>query len=437
MPGSAPRRSRSAGSPASWRPSRRCSESWAIAPPTTCAPSIRRRRTPSSAPWCIAGRAASISPRCCGSCGRCWSSRARSSGSSPRDWTAGTSTSARPSISFSRRALALDMRRVYGRVPKRAGVCYFFPRPSAGSACKRLNLYLRWMVRTDEVDLGVWRAVRPGQLIVPLDTHVIRLAQCLRLTRYVSPGWKMAADITAHLRRAGSARSGEIRLLDLSRGNDERLRIRPPAGRQPMSAERALPSSSPARLVCSAAVAVIALGFSVSACRRGPDVYVVQSRSAPAAGSEPRAIAAATLARCDGGWCETLAIGASADAAQALATLPAISRAVHRDRVVAQRRARRVPDQRHPVAPLRCRFACAGRPNRSGPPRCRSVHQNRPRVDLLRQRRRDHLRRLPARSIGMPAGDCRAAVARRTTDGVPGNVSRPPAHSLRRRTVSA
>ena len=78
--------------------------------------------------------------------------------------------------------------------------------------------------------------------------------------------------------------------------------------------------------------------------------------------------------------------------------------------MVAQRRARRVPDQRHPVAPLRCRVACAGRPDRSGPPRCRSVHQDRPRVDLLRQRRGDHLRRLPARSIGMPAGDCRAAV---------------------------
>jgi uncharacterized protein (TIGR02757 family) len=102
--------------------------------------------------------------------------------------------------SFSRRALTLDMRQVYGRVPKRAGVCYFFPRPSAGSACKRLNLFLRWMVRADSVDLGVWHAVRPGQLIVPLDTHVIRLAQCLRLTRYVSPGWKMAADVTARLR---------------------------------------------------------------------------------------------------------------------------------------------------------------------------------------------------------------------------------------------
>ena len=102
---------------------------------------------------------------------------------------------------FSRRALELDVRRVYGRVPKRAGVCYFFPRPSAGSACKRLNLYMRWMVRDDEVDLGVWRSVSPGRLIVPLDTHVIRLSRCLRLTRYTSPGWRMAADITASLRR--------------------------------------------------------------------------------------------------------------------------------------------------------------------------------------------------------------------------------------------
>jgi uncharacterized protein (TIGR02757 family) len=102
--------------------------------------------------------------------------------------------------SFSRRALALDLRAVYGRVPKRAGVCYFFPRPSGGSGCKRLNLFLRWMVRRDEVDLGVWRSIPPAKLIVPLDTHVIRLGRCLRLTRYTSPGWRMAAEITASLR---------------------------------------------------------------------------------------------------------------------------------------------------------------------------------------------------------------------------------------------
>lgn len=102
---------------------------------------------------------------------------------------------------FATRALALDIRQVYGRPPARPGVCYFFPRPSAGSACKRLNLFLRWMVRADHVDLGVWRLVKPAQLVVPLDTHVIRLSKCLRLTRYASPGWKMAADITASLRR--------------------------------------------------------------------------------------------------------------------------------------------------------------------------------------------------------------------------------------------
>ena len=102
--------------------------------------------------------------------------------------------------SFSTRALALDLRSAYRRVPKRPGVSYFFPRPSGGSGCKRLNLFLRWMVRRDAVDLGIWGSVRPARLVVPLDTHVIRLGRCLRLTRYTSPGWKMAAEVTASLR---------------------------------------------------------------------------------------------------------------------------------------------------------------------------------------------------------------------------------------------
>jgi uncharacterized protein (TIGR02757 family) len=113
--------------------------------------------------------------------------------------------------SFSSRALALDV--AYGPpkgghyvrsgpVGRQApGVCYFFPRPSAGSACKRLNLFLRWMVRRDALDLGVWSRVTPARLVVPLDTHVIRVGRCLRLTRYTSPGWPMARDITRTLRR--------------------------------------------------------------------------------------------------------------------------------------------------------------------------------------------------------------------------------------------
>jgi uncharacterized protein (TIGR02757 family) len=103
--------------------------------------------------------------------------------------------------SFSARALALDLRAAYGKVPKRPGVCYFFPRPSAGSGCKRMNLFLRWMVRRDALDLGVWARVAPAKLIVPLDTHVIRVGRCLGLTRRTSPGWPMARDITASLRK--------------------------------------------------------------------------------------------------------------------------------------------------------------------------------------------------------------------------------------------
>jgi uncharacterized protein (TIGR02757 family) len=101
---------------------------------------------------------------------------------------------------FCRRALEFDLSPVYGRSRGRPGVCHFFPRPSGGSACKRLNLFLRWMVRHDAVDLGVWTRVPASKLIVPLDTHVIRLGKCLRLTQRVTPGWKMAAEITEALR---------------------------------------------------------------------------------------------------------------------------------------------------------------------------------------------------------------------------------------------
>jgi len=101
--------------------------------------------------------------------------------------------------SFCQRALSFDLDEVYGRTPARA-VHYFFPRPASGSGCKRLNLFLRWMVRRDRIDLGVWSRVAAAQLIVPLDTHVIRLGRCLGLTRYASPGWKMACEITGALR---------------------------------------------------------------------------------------------------------------------------------------------------------------------------------------------------------------------------------------------
>ena len=102
--------------------------------------------------------------------------------------------------SFSVRALQTDLRPAYGNRKPRPGVAYFFSRPSCGGACKRLNLFLRWMVRRDAVDFGIWKSVPPAKLVVPLDTHVIRVGRCLQLTRYTSPGWRMASDITASLR---------------------------------------------------------------------------------------------------------------------------------------------------------------------------------------------------------------------------------------------
>jgi uncharacterized protein (TIGR02757 family) len=101
---------------------------------------------------------------------------------------------------FSTAARTIDLRPAYRRVPARPGAHYFFTRPSAGSACKRLNLFLRWMVRRDGVDPGGWTALLPRQLVVPLDTHTIRVGRCLRLTRRATPGWAMAAEITAALR---------------------------------------------------------------------------------------------------------------------------------------------------------------------------------------------------------------------------------------------
>ncbi len=105
--------------------------------------------------------------------------------------------------SFSTRALSLDHGGLYGRgrLPAGAGVRFFFPSPEDGSACKRLNLYLRWMARRGGVDLGLWRSTSPSRLVIPLDAHICAIARRVGLTRYRSPGWAMAADITRRLRR--------------------------------------------------------------------------------------------------------------------------------------------------------------------------------------------------------------------------------------------
>ena len=88
-----------------------------------------------------------------------------------------------------------------GELKKRIGVRFFFPNPAQGSACKRLNLYLRWMVRPEDgIDCGVWTTVAPRQLVIPLDTHIARISGYIGLTDMRTPGWRMAQDITQSLR---------------------------------------------------------------------------------------------------------------------------------------------------------------------------------------------------------------------------------------------
>jgi len=71
------------------------------------------------------------------------------------------------------------------------------PDPSKNSALKRLNLFLRWMVRTDEVDPGGWTRVSPSKLIVPLDVHMHRNARRLGLTQRNQADMKTAEEISA------------------------------------------------------------------------------------------------------------------------------------------------------------------------------------------------------------------------------------------------
>jgi len=105
--------------------------------------------------------------------------------------------------SFVARALDLDCSPYYpkGALPPGAGVRFFLPSPSDGSTCKRLNLYLRWMVRRDDgVDMGVWRGLSAAHLVIPLDTHVSRICSYIGLTQRRTIGWKMAMEVTHRLR---------------------------------------------------------------------------------------------------------------------------------------------------------------------------------------------------------------------------------------------
>ena len=80
------------------------------------------------------------------------------------------------------------------------GLHHLLPFAEAGAA-KRLNLYLRWMVRgPDPIDFGIWKQISPADLMIPLDTHMMRISKWLGLTRRSTIGWATAEEVTASLR---------------------------------------------------------------------------------------------------------------------------------------------------------------------------------------------------------------------------------------------
>lgn len=109
---------------------------------------------------------------------------------------------------FVERLLCLETREIYSdaQEAQQDGAFFLLPSPRSGSACKRLNLFLRWMVRTgDDIDFGLWTEVSPSQLVIPLDTHVARLSRYLGLTQRKASDWMTAEEITNTLRRLDPA----------------------------------------------------------------------------------------------------------------------------------------------------------------------------------------------------------------------------------------
>jgi uncharacterized protein (TIGR02757 family) len=106
----------------------------------------------------------------------------------------------RPALErFSRAFLEADLEGIFPRGRLSRGYRHLFPLASAGGPCKRLHLFLRWMVRREAPDLGLWTSVSPARLLMPIDTHVENMSRALGLTRRRSRTWRMAEEITARL----------------------------------------------------------------------------------------------------------------------------------------------------------------------------------------------------------------------------------------------
>jgi uncharacterized protein (TIGR02757 family) len=74
--------------------------------------------------------------------------------------------------------------------------------PLSGSTCKRLNMFLRWMIRKDQqgVDFGIWNAIKPAALIIPIDVHVARVSRSLGILKRPQTDWQAALELTDYCR---------------------------------------------------------------------------------------------------------------------------------------------------------------------------------------------------------------------------------------------
>lgn len=81
-------------------------------------------------------------------------------------------------------------------LPITQGFYHLLPNPNKGSACKRLNMFLRWMVRDGYVDLAIWKFIPKSELIIPLDTHVAKISRKLNLINRQQNDWKTAKELT-------------------------------------------------------------------------------------------------------------------------------------------------------------------------------------------------------------------------------------------------
>ncbi|MBF0328805.1 MAG: TIGR02757 family protein [Nitrospirae bacterium] len=97
--------------------------------------------------------------------------------------------------------LKIDTAPIYGENTKPSGFLQFLPSPQNGSACKRMNLFMRWMIRDRDIDFGIWKGIPKDRLVIPLDTHIARISRCLGFTKRSGQDWKMAVEITEALKR--------------------------------------------------------------------------------------------------------------------------------------------------------------------------------------------------------------------------------------------